>query len=150
MNVFRDLQGSQIWEMHGEWIRKETPVFASEIADRFALAEQLSQKDHTKAESLQKDITLRLSEQLGGDGVLVIPTVPGPAPLAGGSASTLEQNRNGALSLCCIAGLSGFPQITLPIKGPDGLPLGLSVIAASGQDLRLLSWIQEIWKTEFL
>ena len=48
------------------------------------------------------------------------------------------------MMLCCIAGLAGLPQVTLPVIGEDGLPLGLSVIGGYGQDLRLLSWIQNV------
>ncbi|MNF15317.1 amidase [compost metagenome] len=50
------------------------------------------------------------------------------------------------MMLSCIAGLAGLPQITLPVEGPDGLPLGLSVIGGHGQDLRLLSWVLGAWR----
>lgn len=49
------------------------------------------------------------------------------------------------MMLSCIAGLAGLPQVTLPVEGPAGLPLGLSVIGGSGEDSRLLSWVNEIW-----
>lgn len=48
--------------------------------------------------------------------------------------------------LSCIAGLAGLPQVTLPMLSTNGLPLGLSVIAGHGQDLRLLSWVKEVWR----
>ncbi|WP_281425109.1 amidase family protein [Paenibacillus tritici] len=88
----------------------------------------------------------RLRALLGNDGCLVIPTVPGPAPLRGAAPEQLERNRSGAMMLSCMAGLAGLPQVTLPVAGPGGLPLGLSVIGGPGQDLELLSWIQEIWR----
>lgn len=50
------------------------------------------------------------------------------------------------MMLSCIAGLAGLPQITLPVEGPEGLPIGLSVIGGPGQDLRLLSWIARVWR----
>lgn len=146
MDVFRELQGSQIGDTHGEWIRRENPVFAPDIAARFALAEELARRDHSGAQELRNGIIRRLTELLGEDGALVIPTVPGPAPLAGGDAELLERNRSGAMSLCCIAGLAGLPQITLPVEGPGGLPLGLSVIGGPGQDLRLLGWASRMWR----
>ncbi|MBY9080829.1 amidase [Paenibacillus sp. HN-1] len=146
MDIFRELQGSQIWDTHGDWIRSENPVFAPDIAARFALAEELARQDHSGAEALRGDIVRRLTELLGEDGALVIPTVPGPAPLAGGDAGQLERNRSGAMLLCCIAGLAGLPQITLPVDGPGGLPLGLSIIGGPGQDLRLLGWASRSWR----
>ncbi|MCH1639483.1 amidase [Paenibacillus timonensis] len=144
--AFRVLQASQIWATHGAWIRSANPTFGPDIAARFALAEQIAGQDHSNAEALQHSIVRRLCDLLGDDGILVIPTVPGVAPPAGGKAEELERNRSGALSLCCIAGLAGLPQATLPVEGPKGLPLGLSVIGGPGQDLRLLAWIGQIWK----
>jgi amidase len=38
----------------------------------------------------------------------------------------------------CIAGLARLPQISLPLATLDGCPLGLSLIAARGNDTLLL------------
>ncbi|KAI7243865.1 hypothetical protein KC345_g12160, partial [Hortaea werneckii] len=101
---------------------------------------------HSGARSLRREIAERLRTFLGNDGCLIIPTVPGTAPLRGGDPAQLELNRSGVMMLSCIAGLAGLPQITLPVAGPGGLPLGLSVIGGYGQDLNLLSWVQEVWQ----
>jgi len=144
MNIFRDLQGHEIWATHRDWIEREQPEFGPDIAERFAWASSLGEKDYAQARLLREDISSRLRLLLGETGCLVIPTVPGPAPLKGGDSIQLERNRSGAMMLCCIAGLAGLPQVTLPVIGEDGLPLGLSVIGGYGQDLRLLSWIQNV------
>ena len=145
MDAFRELQGCEIWATHGEWIEREKPKFGPDIAARFAWASTLDEKRLVSAHFLREEVSLRLRTLLGETGCLVIPTVPGPAPLRGGDSRQLEVNRSGAMMLCCIAGLSGLPQVTLPVPGEDGLPLGISVIAGYGQDLRLLSWIQDTW-----
>lgn len=144
MNVFRELQGAEIWATHGAWIEREQPLFGPDIAARFAWAAGLAGQDHRRAHSLRADIAARLRQLLGEDGCLVLPTVPGPAPLRGGDLAQLELNRSGAMMLSCIAGLAGLPQLTLPVTGPGGLPLGLSVIGGHGQDLRLLAWVRQI------
>ncbi|MEK4330478.1 amidase family protein [Paenibacillus sp. FSL R7-0312] len=146
MDVFRELQGAQIWSTHGAWIEQERPVFGPDIAARFTWAAGLAGADHSGARSLQREFTERLRGLLGNDGCLVIPTVPGPAPLRGGDPAQLELNRSGAMMLSCIAGLAGLPQVTLPVAGPGDLPLGLSIIGGYGQDLQLLAWVQEVWK----
>ena len=46
--------------------------------------------------------------------------------------------RNQAMCLLCISGLTGLPQISLPLAQMGGLPLGLSLIAAHGRDVDLL------------
>lgn len=146
MDAFRELQGAEIWATHGEWIGREQPVFGPDIAARFAWAAGLAGADHSPAGMLRSRITQRLRVLLGKDGCLVLPTVPGPAPLRGAGPGQLERSRSSAMMLSCLAGLAGLPQVTLPVPGPGGMPLGLSVIGGHGQDLRLLSWIQEVWK----
>jgi amidase len=84
-----------------------------------------------------------LSELLGDDGVLVIPTAPGEAPLCNLPVESMEQYRSKVMQLTCIAGLTGFPQVTIPVMKENGLPVGLSVIANAGQDLRLLNFVNE-------
>ncbi|MGN7762651.1 amidase [Paenibacillus sp. 22594] len=146
MDVFRELQGAEIWATHGAWIEHAQPLFGPDIAARFAWAAGLAGQDHSRAQSVRAEIAARLRQLLGEDGCIVLPTVPGPAPLRGGDLAQLEQNRSGAMMLSCIAGLAGLPQVTLPVPGPGGLPLGLSVIGGHGQDMRLLSWVRRIWK----
>ena len=46
--------------------------------------------------------------------------------------------------LCCIAGTAGEPQISLPITGVVGLPVGLSLIGARGSDEMLIAFAQEV------
>jgi amidase len=146
MDVFRELQGSEIWTTHSDWIEKVKPVFGPDIAARFSWAASLAGKEHSTAQNKRAEISTQLRGLLGEDNCLVIPTVPGPAPLRGGDLRQLEENRSGAMMLNCIAGLAGLPQVTLPMLSTNGLPLGLSVIAGHGQDLRLLSWVKEVWR----
>lgn len=146
MDVFRELQGNEIWTTHGAWIEQEKPIFGPDIAARFSWAASLKSVDHNIAAAKREEIATRLRHLLGEEGCLVIPTVPGPAPLRGGDVRQLEENRSGAMMLSCIAGLAGLPQVTLPVISAGGLPLGLSVIGGHGQDLRLLSWVKDIWQ----
>jgi amidase len=47
--------------------------------------------------------------------------------------------RSRALPMLCIAGLARLPQVSLPLATLDGCPLGLSLIAARGNDTLLLA-----------
>ena len=75
---------------------------------------------------------------LGNNGFLVLPTVPGAAPLAASSPQQFQAYRERALHLLCLAGLSGFPQITLPLGSINGAPIGLSLLGPSGSDVALI------------
>jgi amidase len=70
--------------------------------------------------------------------VLALPTVPCIAPLVETPADALESFRIRVMRLTCIAGLSGLPQITLPVGTVAGCPVGLSFIGWQGGDEALL------------
>lgn len=53
----------------------------------------------------------RLDSILGKDGFIALPSAPGPAPLKACAAEDLEEFRNKALALTCLAGLGGYPQV---------------------------------------
>lgn len=44
-----------------------------------------------------------------------------------------------AMRLLCIAGLGGYPQLSLPLATLDGLPLGISLVGRRGSDRSLLA-----------
>ena len=47
-------------------------------------------------------------------------------------------------TLTCIAGTTGTPQINLPLAEVDGLPVGLSLLAARGADEMLIAFAREV------
>jgi amidase len=69
---------------------------------------------------------------------LLLPTMPDIAPLLSESEDRLDQYRNRALNLLCLAGLAGVPQLSLPLVRRDGAPLGLSLVGPAGSDLSLV------------
>jgi amidase len=46
--------------------------------------------------------------------------------------------------MLCIAGLAGLPQLSLPLAGRDGAPLGLSLMGPAGSDASLVRLAQRI------
>ena len=63
------------------------------------------------AQEQRKQISTHLQELLGKDGVLMLPTAPGPAPILNTPPAELDLFRSRLLSLTCIAGLGGLPQV---------------------------------------
>ena len=58
------------------------------------------------------------------------------------SNAALEALRPDILAHCCVAGLGGLPQVNLPAASVDGVPVGLSIIAAREHDRLLLDLAQ--------
>ncbi|KIY92167.1 amidase [Monoraphidium neglectum] len=87
---------------------------------------------------VENRIRQHLIDLLGSDGVLALPTAPGPAIPIGTPGAALEDWRARLLSLTCIAGLSGLPQVSIPLARVDGLPVGLSLLGPPGADEALM------------
>ncbi|HJM94209.1 MAG: amidase [Alphaproteobacteria bacterium] len=138
MPHFRTLQMADIWRAHGAWIERAKPSFGPGVAERFAACAAITPDMVAESSQVRETVRRRMRELLGGDGVLCLPTAPGIAPLCETPEAALDDFRWRAMGLTCIAGLSGCPQINLPLASLDGCPLGLSLLATPGRDEVLL------------
>ncbi|CAN7600614.1 amidase [Mesorhizobium sp. LjNodule214] len=135
---FRRLQAYEAWQVHGDWIAAGEPHLGPGVDERFGFGRAVDTRT-AEAEATRRLIfRTELAKSLGNHGFLVLPTVPGPAPLVNGTAEQLQAYRERALHLLCLSGLSGFPQITLPLGSVDGAPFGLSLLGPSGSDIALI------------
>lgn len=93
------------------------------------------------AEETQNRAALRaeLEALLGADGLLILPTMPGAAPKSASTGDELLDYRERALRLLCLSGLSGLPQITLPLGTVDSAPFGISLIGPRNCDRSLVA-----------
>lgn len=135
---FRKTQAYEAWQSHGEWISSGDSDLGPGVADRFAFGANVTKADYDSESEKRETFRNELAALLGDDGVLVLPTVPGAAPLANGTPEALLAYRERALMLLCLSGLSGLPQITLPIGTVEGAPFGLSLLGPKGSDLQLI------------
>jgi amidase len=142
--LFRNIQGIEIWNEHGDWINRVKPAFGPGIAERFQWASTLNKEYLSEYEEERELIKDQLSALLNSNGLLVIPTTPGEAPMRNLTVEEMEQYRLKTMKLTCIAGLSGFPQVTIPLIKENGIPIGLSFIANHHSDLKLLRWVQQL------
>jgi amidase len=145
MNDFRVIQAFEIWATHRDWVSGLQPGFSAGIGERFAWASTLTAEAAATASARRAQIRRRMDALLAGDAVLAIPTAVGIAPLRGTSTTDLEVWRNRCLGLLCIAGHAGLPQISLPLASLDGCPLGLSLLAARGNDTLLLELARRLY-----
>lgn len=144
MDSFRVIQGAEIWSTHREWIASLHPDFGAGIKERFVWASTIETSAVTVASAHRARIYEHLTGLLADNAVLAIPATPGVAPPLDMPVADLERWRNRALGLLCIAGHAGLPQVNLPLARVDGLPVGLSLIAARGHDALLLKLAREL------
>lgn len=138
-DVFRVIQSAEAWELHGEWASRVRPAFGPGVKERFEAASKLSGEETASAKALREKIRAEMEALLPPGVVLVSPTVPGIAPLIGTPEPELNVFRAAALEMLSPAGHAGLPQISLPMGVVDGCPVGLSLVAARGQDEALIA-----------
>lgn len=137
--VFRTTQAHEIWQTHGDWIDSRRPEFGPGVRERFEWARRVSSDREAvaRAWALHGEIREHV-RAIAAERLLVLPTVPAIAPLCATPVAELEIYRDRALSILCIAGIAGLPQVTLPLVRHEGCPLGLSIIGPAGSDLALI------------
>ena len=81
----------------------------------------------------------RLTHLLAEGTILCLPTTPFPAPAKGQAISALDIVRDRITCLAAHGGLVGVPQVSIPGATVNGLPMGLSVVGAHGQDAMLVA-----------
>jgi amidase len=138
MDYFRFPQGTEAWAAHRDWVTRVQPQFGPAIKGRFVWAQAIAPQDAARARSRREEITRRMEEMLRDNAVLALPSAPGIALLRGSPLEEVDGLRTRALPMLCIAGLARLPQVSLPLATLDGCPLGLSLIAARGNDTMLL------------
>ena len=138
-DAYRTLQGFQAWKNHGAWITDRKPDLNPAARTRFDLASRVTERQYREAGAFRARIAERVAEIVGDDGVIVQPTMPGIAPRLDADEAEFERYRTKAVSMLCIASLSGFPQISVPLMTFENCPIGLSLIGPPGRDRALIA-----------
>jgi amidase len=142
--LFRILQGAEVWAQHGEWVTRVKPQLGPGVRQRIEWTATIDPAEISPARSRREEIAQRMDRLLADGAVLMLPTLPGIAPPCNSPPAETEDLRARAMSLLCIAGLARLPQVTLPLARLDGCPIGLSLVARRGADAMLLALAKTI------
>jgi amidase len=142
--VFRTVQGYEAWQAHGAWILSRKPKLQGVVRSRFEAASRISEDEYRAAAERRAQIRETLEGILGDDGVIVLPTLPTVAPRLDADDAAFESFRAQALLMLCASGLSGLPQISLPLAVVYGCPIGVSILGPRGRDRALVSLARDI------
>jgi amidase len=138
LTAFRHIQGHEAWQAHGAWIEQTKPRVAPEIAERFDLGRQVTADQLAAAQEVREKARQRLAVLLRPGDVLCLPTSSGPAPVKTMTGAAEGAYRAAMLKLTCPGGLTGMPQVNLPLAKLEGCPLGISIAGLPGSDWMLL------------
>ena len=137
--AFRVLQGREMWAEHGVWIEAVHPRFGPDIARRVEMLPTLTADDEARAKVQRAAITARLEGLTAGGVALVLPTMPTVAPSLTATNDDLVNYRARTMRFTALASLAGLPQVAVPAaRTRDGIPVGISLLGARGDDRHLL------------
>ena len=137
IDVFRIIQGYQVWESYGGWIRKYRPRLSRGPKERLEWASTITLQQFNEATAKRRDICARIDEALPAGSVMVLPTAASVAPLRTASLEEISATRLQSTNLLCISPLTGVPQLQLPMIKQHEVPLGISLLSPKGTDLAL-------------
>jgi amidase len=145
LNIYRMLQGTEALSSLGAWIDEAKPEFGPATQAGFEFIRGLDRTRVGESVGRREHYFRLLRQALGPRDLVCIPTAPTVAPLKG----SISYDRKGdyyqrTLSLTAIAGVGRLPQVSMPLATVGSVPIGLSLIAAHGEDLFLLQVAREI------
>jgi Asp-tRNA(Asn)/Glu-tRNA(Gln) amidotransferase A subunit family amidase len=134
---FRTVQAAEAWHQHGDWVNAHPGVLGADIAARFAFASLIGAAEEEDARADVAEARTRLDNVLAGR-ILLLPSASSVAPARSLSAQRIDQIRAATLSMTCIAGIGGYPALSVPLWEIAGAPIGLCLVGPRFSDLDLL------------
>ncbi len=146
------LLSTEIWNTFGAWIKNEKPELSSGVDYNLQnYARSASRKEIQNSLYTKKVFQNKINNFLCDGNILCFPTTVDLAPRLKDITPEFFEGDYipRAMGVNAISGLSCTPQITMPVAGVDGVPVGLSLIAGYGRDMALISFCNQLYKRCF-
>ncbi|BBE74868.1 amidase [Oharaeibacter diazotrophicus] len=137
------LQRAEFSATFAPFVEAAVPRFSIEVGTTLALAALIGEADLVGPKAFRAEATARMVDLLGDDGVICLPTTPILPPPRDEPFSALMRSVGRIVELTAIAGLTGHPQVNLPLADHGGIPVGLSLIGPKGSDERLVAFARD-------
>ncbi len=142
----RTLQSFEFGRTFAEWIDATNPCFSFEVAGALANAALITDEQVIAPRAFREDVRARVDALLDGRRVLCLPTSPILPIRRDARLSDMRTAVRRIIDLTAIAGLTGLPQVNLPLGECNGVPVGISLIGWRGSDATLLALASTIGK----
>ncbi|WP_110885527.1 amidase [Deinococcus yavapaiensis] len=142
MGTYSPIVLSEAAEVHREALTTESPGFLPFTLGLLRAGQALTAQEVEAAHERRDRLGRQLTDVFGAFDVLLAPAVPSVAPRVGEEELTLSTEtlpyRAAILRLTAPWSLLGVPTISWPLPGPNGLSLGVQIIAPRKADALVL------------
>lgn len=135
----RTLQPWEAWLTFKDWVERHNPRFAFSVARNLVAGSQIAAADRGWAALMRAEARARMVHLTAGDTIVCLPTTPFPAPPRNLPLPALDPLRDRITCLAAHGGLTGVPQVSMPVASVDRAPVGLSIVGAHGSDAMLVA-----------
>ena len=143
-----DFQIIQGWEAKNgivKFIKKNNLKLRKNIQERINFADSITESEYKKANKNRYEFKQRINSILEDGCVAIFPTTPMPALNKGKINQELSIFRKKIHNFTCVSGLTGRPQISLPINLKHPQPFGVSILGGLNKDEQLISMVEKIY-----
>jgi Asp-tRNA(Asn)/Glu-tRNA(Gln) amidotransferase A subunit family amidase len=144
---FRTVQGAEAWRNNGAWIREHPGAVGPAVAERFRVAAAIAREQEAAARTQLAALRTRV-QAVVADAVLLMPTVPGPAPMRTAAGERVDAVRQATLRMTTPAAIGGLPAISVPLMTVDSAlgpaPVGVCLVSRAGTDIALVRLARRI------
>lgn len=148
LEAYTHIQSSEAYALHADLVATAPGLYDDEVLARLKAASQTAGWEYVRAIQTRDRVHTVVAQLFTRFQVLAMPTLPVTAPVLGSRAlqvdGTTVSTRDALLALTSIWNVLGLPALSMPAGLVDGLPVGLQLIAATGQEDLLLSIAREI------
>jgi len=137
VSIFRDIQGFEVWNSYGGWVKKHRPHLSRGPMERLEAASKITRTAYKNAQKKRTELIEQFKTLLPKNAVMVMPTASSIAPLRTETIEVINKHRGQSSKLLCVSPLTKTPQVTIPLVKKNGVPLGITLIAAHEKDLIL-------------
>lgn len=147
-DVVTTLQSREAFEVHRHHLAADRDLVDPEVLARLEHGGRVTDSDYVAAAEARDELRATVRELLRTHDLLALPTVPTVAPPIGArgvrvGGAELEV-RSALLSLTSPWNLTGDPAISIPAGHLDGLPAGVQLVTAPGNEHLLFAAAQAL------
>jgi amidase len=137
LRIFRAVQFAEAWRANGAWVTAHPGALGAAVAGRFQAAAGVDAATEAEARIQLVGARARLDAALDGR-ILLLPSASSTAPARHADPDAIDLVRTATLTMTSLAGIGGYPALSVPLFEIAGAPVGLCLVGPRHSDLALI------------